>query len=144
MKFLLDTSVLVPALFDEHVHHGPSIRLLSRANKETSFITTHALAECFAVLTRLPGYARTADEVLLCIQQFQECFAILPLKEPAYLTAMERVAAARMSGGAVFDALHLGAALAAKLQVVYTWNVKHFERLATGFSIAIRTPAHAD
>lgn len=56
MKVLFDTSVLVAALIVDHPKHSESLPWLLRIKAEEiqGFISTHSLAELYAVLTRLP------------------------------------------------------------------------------------------
>lgn len=60
MKVLFDTSVLVAAMLAEHPRHPESLPWLQRVQvKEIAgFVSTHTLAELYAVLTRLPRTPR--------------------------------------------------------------------------------------
>jgi predicted nucleic acid-binding protein len=54
------------------------------------------------------------------------------------LAAIEQAAQAGIAGGAVYDALIARCALKAKAQTLYTWNVRHFQRL--GADLHVHTP----
>ena len=57
MKAAIDTSVLVSALHRAHPHHEDARAWLEAAmrNDAIAFVTTHALAETWSVLSRIPG-----------------------------------------------------------------------------------------
>jgi predicted nucleic acid-binding protein len=43
-----------------------------------------------------------------------------------------------VAGGAIYDALLAGCALKAKAEILYTWNVRHFQRFTT--LLRVETP----
>lgn len=65
MKRLLDTSVLVAAMVAAHPAHARSVRFLERAlaGRCESCVSTHSLAEIYAVLTRMPTSPRISPDV---------------------------------------------------------------------------------
>ncbi|MGR3317400.1 MAG: type II toxin-antitoxin system VapC family toxin [Candidatus Anammoxibacter sp.] len=56
MRTLFDTSVLIAALVEQHPKHERSLPWLSKAkdNKFEFIVSSHSLAELYAVLTTLP------------------------------------------------------------------------------------------
>jgi predicted nucleic acid-binding protein len=56
LKVLFDTSVLIAALTGRHVQHAVSIPWLERALAEevVGLVSTHSLAELYAILTGHP------------------------------------------------------------------------------------------
>jgi predicted nucleic acid-binding protein len=56
VKLLLDTSVLVAAMVETHPDHEVALPWLQQIKDGTheGLLSTHALAELYAVLTRLP------------------------------------------------------------------------------------------
>ncbi len=103
----LDTSVVVPLLVKTHSAHEPVKRWLSG---RTALVAGHALAESFAVLTRLPGDLRLTPA---------DAARLLNVRLPGRLTLRPETAAdlptllARLdiAGGAAYDALVALAAL---------------------------------
>src|SRR5579883_3337568 len=62
MKGFLDTSVLVPVFYGDHVHHKASLALFIRFDKTTGCCAAHSLAEVYSTLTRMPGKHRISGE----------------------------------------------------------------------------------
>jgi toxin FitB len=98
---VLDPSAAVALLLRSHTAHSAVRR---HASGRALVLTTHARAETYSVLTRLPADARVAlhDAVRLL-----EANSATPLTvPPEELGALPRVLAARgIAGGAVYDAL---------------------------------------
>jgi predicted nucleic acid-binding protein len=101
----------------------------------------HCLAEVYAVVTGMPGKDRASpDEALLFLNDVRERLGLITLSEPEYFKALEQAAAAGILGGTVYDALIAKCALKANAQVIYTWNVKHFNRLGENVAARVRQP----
>ena len=56
------------------------------------------------------------------------------------MPGIEAAAAASVVGGGIYDAILGHSALKAKVQNIYTWNVKHFKRLSPSIAGRVRTP----
>ncbi|HUO85321.1 MAG TPA: PIN domain-containing protein [Thermoanaerobaculia bacterium] len=143
MKVAFDTSVLVAALVAHHPHHERSIVWIDAAARRAieGIASWHALAETFAVLTRLPLLPRVsspqAEEVTLRLKD------ILLLREPTssmYRAALRRAADRGVRSGALFDALHLTTAERAGADLLLSFNLDDFARLATPDSPRIAAP----
>lgn len=142
MKAFLDTSVLIAAFYGDHPRHDPSLDLFVRFGKKNTCCGVHSLAEVFATLTGMPGNRRAgADAALLFIGDIREQLTLVSLDELEYLRAIEDAAAAKYSGGAIYDALLGYCALKAQAEVLYTWNTKDFARLPEAISRRVRQPA---
>lgn len=100
----VDTSVAVPLLLREHGGHEAAV---GWARDRRLFLSGHAVAETYSVLTRLPGRLDPAQAARV----MQAAFAgALPLHiDPASLPG--RFAELGVAGGAVYDALVALAAL---------------------------------
>ena len=139
MKALLDTSVLVAAFLADHVHHAPSLELFVRGKKAESFCAARSMAELYATLTRLPGKHRVSGEnALLLLAQVRERLHTGQSSGNENYAAIEQACAMGVTGGAVYDALIANCALKAKAEILYTWNVRHFEQL--GIVRRVQTP----
>lgn len=100
-RLAVDTSVAVPLLVGSHdahsaVRHWAMGRILG--------LSGHALAETYAVLTRLPGEARvqSADAVMLIDDNFAQHFV---LSADSMATSYRELARCGVSGGATYDGL---------------------------------------
>lgn len=144
MKIAVDTNVFVAAYRAEHVHHGPSMALFRTMSSLHTYISSHVLAEFYSIMTGGPrGRELPPQYAMLCLQTLDALVNVVTLNTEDYLRAMERIAALGGMGGIVYDALHLEAARKAGVEVLYTWNVRHFERLNTESDLRILTPAEA-
>lgn len=105
-RLALDTSVAVPLLVASHEAHARVREWVVHAwaGGHTLALSGPALAETFAVLTRLPGDARVgpADAVMLIDDNFPE-----PLQLSAAATgeAHRELARLGVAGGATYDGL---------------------------------------
>ncbi len=141
MKAFLDTSVLVAAFYGDHEHHERSIRLLAEQKRSTGCTAAHCLAEVYCVLTGMPGKNRVSpDEALLFLRDVRDRLATLTLDDAEYFEALENAAASGVRGGSTYDAIIAHCAQKANAQNLYTWNLRHFDRLGT--RIAPRVPEH--
>lgn len=97
----LDTSVAVPLLVRTHQAHAAVVRWW---NGRKVALSGHALAETYAVLTRLPGDIRLApaDAARLLEERFEPPL-LLEAKVAARLPAI--LSELGIAGGAVYDAL---------------------------------------
>jgi len=141
-KACFDTSALVAALLQQHPHHVRAFpRLLAvHQGKLHGVMTTHGLAELFATLTALPLKPRLApaDVHRILQQSVLAHFRIIPLTAKHYAEALAMTVQRGLSSGAVYDALHLVGARAAKCDELLTFNGRHFDALAPGDSIVVQ------
>jgi predicted nucleic acid-binding protein len=141
LKWFFDTSVLVPAFVEEHVHHELSLAAFLRADKKTGCCSAHSLLEFYAVITRLPGRDRiSSDQVLLLVQNIRERLTIISLSPEDHFAILEKSAAARVFGGTVYDVLLAHCALKASAKILCTWNVKHFQQFGGEIAKRVQTP----
>jgi len=141
MIWLADTSVLVPVFIPGHIHHERSFQLFSRATAKSAFCAAHSIAEVYATMTRLPGKHRTSGlQALTFLEMIQERFSFVVLDVADYLATIRESAALDIRGGTSYDALVAACALKAKADVLYTWNVGHFELLGDEVARKVRTP----
>jgi predicted nucleic acid-binding protein len=141
VKFFFDASVLLPSFFEDHQHHEASLRVFLEADKAQGYCGGHSLAELYATATRLPGKHRlSGDQVLLFLENVYERLTIVTLTAEEYRTAIKEAAAAGISGGTIYDALLAACAVKVEAEVIYTWNVKHFQQFSPEIAKRVRTP----
>jgi predicted nucleic acid-binding protein len=101
VKLALDTSVAVALLVQTHAAHHDVVRWWK--GREVA-LSGHALAETYAVLTRLPGDLRVApvDAARLLTERFAAPFLLGP---EASVRIPEALSGLGISGGAAYDAL---------------------------------------
>ena len=141
MKFFFDTSVLVPAVLEDHEHHERSLAVISKARPQSSCCAAHSLAELYATLTRYPGKQRLSpDQALMALEGMEERLAIVALDVREYRTAIRKLALNGITGGTLYDGLIAACALKAKADVFYTWNIDDFRRLGPEVAQIVETP----
>jgi predicted nucleic acid-binding protein len=133
MKVLLDTSVLVAAFLPNHNSHPESLAWVAAAKSGavTLCAASHSLAEVFSVLTRLPPrYAvAPAAAVVLIESNIVGVAKLRSLTPNQYARVIKRVAAERLAGGIVYDALIAEVARLEKVDFLVTLNPLHFRRV---------------
>jgi len=141
VKWFFDSSVLVPALLPDHVHHARSFAAFAAASRKNAGCAAHSLAEVYSTLTRYPGKQRlSAESAALLVQEVEHRLTLVGLDGDEYLAAINRIAGMGIVGGAVYDALIAACAAKAKADMVYTWNVAHFVLLGNDVARRVRTP----
>ena len=141
MKWFFDSSVLVPALLPDHVHHARSFAAFAAASRKNAGCAAHSLAEVYSTLTRYPGKQRlSAESAALLVQEVEHRLTLVGLDGDEYLAAINRIAGMGIVGGAVYDALIAACAAKAKADMVYTWNIAHFVLLGNEVAREVRTP----
>jgi predicted nucleic acid-binding protein len=141
MRFFFDTSVLIPCFFENHVHHEASLRAFLEVEKQQGSCGAHTLAEFYANATGFPGKNRMrGDQALLVLDQVRDRLAIVALTPEEYYFAISDSAAAGILGGTIYDALLCRCAEKVGAELIYTWNVRHFQQFSEGITKRIRTP----
>ncbi len=105
-ELLLDSSVAVALLVEDHIAHGSSLEAVRGFRLG---MAGHALFETMSVLTRLPGADRRPVGIVetAIARSFP---ATRFLSEAGSLSLMTEIGEAGISGGAIFDALVAAAA----------------------------------
>lgn len=141
MTEFYDTSVLVASFLESHLHHEPSLDRFTAADRKRSFCSVHSLAELYSTLTKLPVKPRIAPEqALLFISDVRARLTLVALTAEDYFDTLGSAAELGISGGRIYDALLLRCAKKSGAQVIYTWNLGHFQQLAPELAQKIRTP----
>jgi predicted nucleic acid-binding protein len=134
MKVFCDTNVLIAAFLTNHPHHHAARPVLERiqAGRDEGWVAAHSLAECYAVLTRLPGANQVPSGTAwqLISENTVELFSVVSLGAKEYAATLEAAAAKNIEGGTIYDALLLTAASKSGAERIYTFKTSHFQRLA--------------
>ena len=140
MKLFFDTSVLVPVFLAKHMHHSASKAAFRQGRREDRSCGAHSLTEFYSTLTRLPGkFSADRDDVLISIGEILESVSIVALTAEEYVSAIQDAARDGVGGATIYDALLVRCAIKAQADVVYTWNLKHFQQFPEIRS-RVRTP----
>jgi predicted nucleic acid-binding protein len=129
--FALDTSCMVAAVCAWHEQHAGAVaeirRRLERGERLT--VSAQALAETYAVLTRLPAPHRLSpgDAWALVEANFVERRNVAALDSAAYVALLRELAERGVGGGRTYDAVIAACAREAKATALLTFNRRHFE-----------------
>jgi predicted nucleic acid-binding protein len=141
VRWFFDSSVLVPALLPDHVHHARSFAAFAAASPRNAGCAAHSLAEVYATLTRYPGKQRLSGESAdLLVQGIEQRLTLVWLDGDEYRAAIRRIARMGIVGGAVYDGLVAVCALKAGANHLYTWNARHFSLLGEEVQKLVTVP----
>ena len=133
MKVLLDTSVLVAAMVSAHPAHSRGLPWLSKAHAGDFelLVSTHTLAELYAVLTRLPLRPRIQPgmAVRLIDENVRARATVVSLSARDYSRVLSEAAQLGLAGGVVYDALIAHAARKADADQLVTLDPDDFRRV---------------
>jgi len=140
VKLFFDTSVLVPVFLAKHMHHTASKAAFQQGRREDRSCGAHSLAEFYATFTRFPNkLSADSNDVLVSIGEILERVSIVALTAEEYVLAIQEGARDGVAGATIYDALLARCAMKAQADVIYTWNVKHFQQFPEIRS-RVRTP----
>jgi predicted nucleic acid-binding protein len=144
VNIYVDTNVVVARTVKGHQHQANAIQLFREIamRRWTPVISAHGLAEFFSVLTRTPFPRRVSSiEAWKVIEEnILPLFEVEALTKTDYKALLQNCAANGLSGGLVYDAIHIFAARKAKCSRIYTLNVKHFRLIAPDLQDRILSP----
>jgi predicted nucleic acid-binding protein len=143
MKVYCDTSVLVAASIAVHPPYVQSSALLEqiRTGKLDAVISTQGTAEIYAVLPRAPLTPPVfPNEALRILGSMLAYFHVASLSAAQYTSALRQAADNGLTGGRIYDALHLAAATSNHCERIYTFNLRHFLQLAPQLRNIICSP----
>jgi len=133
MKILFDTSVLVAVIVQPHPLHNRALSWLKKAREEEFelIVSSHTLAELYAVLSTLPVSPRITPGLAwrLIHESVEPVASVVSLSSSEYLSTIKRMSDLGIPGGAVYDALIIRAARKSEVDQLLTLNVDDFKRI---------------
>ena|SRR5437868_14305005 len=128
-----------------HQHHERAAREVGRRldGGETLIVAAPALVEAYAVLTRLPPPHRLSpsnSRALLAGNFMSDGVEVVVLDTFGYEHLLRGAPERGIMGGAIYDAVILACALAARVDILLTFNERQFQLLAGG-RIEVVVPA---
>lgn len=131
--FFVDTSCIIAAVCGWHVHHREAAAEIERRLERQERLATaaHALAEAYAVLTRMPAPHRLAPVDALAVLEgsFIDDAQVVGLDAEGYCSLLKRAAGKGISGGRTYDAIIAECAVRVQAATLLTFNAKHFQGL---------------
>jgi predicted nucleic acid-binding protein len=138
-RFLPDASCLVAAVCSWHEHHAATVEELARraSRGEKMVMAAPALVEAYAVLTRPPPpYRLRPQDALAVLEGSWGGTEVVAMSGPETWQLLKTLPGSSIAGGSSYDALVAACARRAKADVILTWNVRDFERVADGVEVA--------
>ena len=133
MQVVCDTSVLVAAMVEQHPGYERAFPWLGRAKRQECecCVTTHSLAELYAVLTTLPVRPKIAPGTArrLIRENVETVARIVQITEKDYQHVLNNMAELDLSGGSIYDALVARIAERLKVDKLLTFNLRDFRRV---------------
>ncbi len=140
MRWLFDSSVLVPVFYADHPQHASSSKLFRESGKNDC-CALRTLGEVYTALTGLPLRPRiTGPEGMAIVRQIREKLTLISLSESEYVAALEMASSGTVVGAPAYDALIAQCALKAGAEVLLTWNVRDSTRLGPAVARLVKTP----
>ena len=142
MVRFLDSAVLAPVFVGDHPHHEASIRLHKDCSKENDWCAVHRLAEVYSTLTRLPHPQKaTPAQALECIENIGGRLKLVSLEGDEYRSVTADAASRPLVDGTIYDALISKCALKVGADIIFTWNIRHFQSLGVEVAKRTQTPS---
>ena len=136
MKVLLDTSILIAGFIESHTKHEKAMEYFKKAlkGKISVYVASHSIAECYAVLTRIPVIPKISPTIAYQIiaENISKIATLISISESEYLSVLKELSELGLSGGIVYDAIILKSAQKAKVDKLLTLNPRDFIRLSLG------------
>jgi predicted nucleic acid-binding protein len=128
-----------------HAHHSRAFREIEdrRDRGETLVVAAPALVEAYSVMTRLPPPETLSPATagnLLRTNFLDSDAKLVALSATEYSRVIIDAPQQVVSGGRVYDAVIVACAISAAVQVILTFNERHFRPLARD-GVAVVVPA---
>jgi predicted nucleic acid-binding protein len=141
VKAFLDTSVLVAAVRETDVRHQVSRTLVMHSAPQNACCAAHSLAELYSSLTAMrPPNRFRPEQAILVLDQVRRSLRCIALSAEEVFQTARQIAALKLPGGIIYDALLMACARKANSERIYTWNEKHFRMVAPDLAERIVTP----
>lgn len=145
VRILFDTNIIVASLSEAHEMYDrckPWFDQVQIDRTVEGFLSTHSLAECYSILTRLPPpYRISPASVDRLLTEDLTQFTKVSLTTEDYQAVIQKVVQLNISGGGIYDALIAQAALKANVDSLLTFNARHFVRLGTEIARLVQIPS---
>ncbi|RFC48373.1 MAG: putative nucleic acid-binding protein, contains PIN domain [Verrucomicrobia bacterium] len=125
MTALIDTSVLVAAIYADEIHHEACSDLLDQPGLA---FYSHGVNEAFSTLTGGRQSIRMSPDTAMSLLEgdYLPGLRLVTLPLNRQIAALREAEKRGVRGGAVFDYMHLVAARHIKAPKLYTLNLSHF------------------
>lgn len=133
MRLLFDTSIFIAGFVASHPKHQVALTWLKhiKNKKHALYVAGHSLAECYAVLTRLPLSPKISPETAhyLIKENIEKLAEIVVLSASDYIKLLAGLTELNLSGGIIYDAILVKTAKKANVDKILTFNSRDFIKL---------------
>jgi predicted nucleic acid-binding protein len=146
VRYTVDTSCVVALALAHHVHHAATLAAVEslEAGGFEPVLVGHVLVESYAVLTRLRAGSRLhGADALAALEGSWGAVPAAALERAGHWDLVRWAAGNDMSGGRLYDALIAHSALGAGVDLLLSWNERHFRQLELAALRVVR-PDEAD
>jgi hypothetical protein len=130
-----DANCLVALALTQHMHHPVTKAALDRTAEQGHEIVmlSHAVLEAYSVLTRLPSRDRIEPEMARqSLFDSWSGFRTVALDPESLWPFLDQAVGTGVRGARIYDTMLVHAALAAGVDLLLTWNVRHLGQLTPG------------
>lgn len=135
---LLDSNVVIAALYQDHQHHASSLALFADDIDMQFAVAAHSYAEAYSTLTQRGKHAvfRFApDEAWAALERVRVRTALLDLTGPQTFDSIKRYSQDGGIGARLYDRLIGEAAVVHGVPRIVTWNVRHMASLFPALTV---------
>ena len=144
MKYLFDTSVLVPAFIKKLPAQAIALAGLEKVHQKNieAVISTHTLAELYCNLSRFPITPKIspAASKQLIDDGVLAYFSLIALDDNDYVSLINHLATEQIIGAATYDAVHVSAGIKANVDYILSFNARDFQRVYPSVAHKIIVP----
>jgi len=100
---LCDTNILIAAMIEAHPNHSISLPWIVKLKSKVinGYISTHSIAELYAVMTRLPLSKLSPQQVHDVIVNNLQDFHTIDLESSDYLEVLKNITQLNIIGGGI-------------------------------------------
>ncbi len=135
-----DSNILIAASLSNHIHHTASFKCLASLRNGVGACASHSFAEAYNTLTRPNGYQLYPAHAAQIIEEAGQAFKVVTLTPKETIHTITQSAALGLAGPIIYDALLMACARKVDATWIYTFNVKHFIRVAPDLAKRIVEP----
>lgn len=137
---LIDTNVVVAAVYDLHIHHDEALPLFETSTPLPIMLAAHSLAEAYVTLTR-QGTAKpvgwSGPDTRSTLAIFREAVKLVAMTPQQTIEAIERFADIGI-GARLYDYLIGRTGVLYGATAIVTFNTRHMRALFP--QVAVHTP----
>ncbi len=137
---LIDTNVVVAAVYDLHLHHDEAVRLVDAQSRPQMLLAAHSLAEAYVTLTKRDAATPvgwSGPDTRVTLAGFRDAVTIVALTPAQTIESIDRFADIGL-GARLYDYLIGLTGVLYGAKAIVTFNTGHMRTLFP--QVAVQTP----